>query len=166
MMRGATTAIGTFALAAAAAGLLGGCGEGGPKRDGAGAIEQAGETRLLTLRAGDCVSNLRERIENPDGGHNGVPKVTAVNCSAEHDAEVLLIARLGGGDWPGFSIVEGEAARGRSQLQPRLVRAKRAGGPLQVVSFKPTQPRWDFEDQHEILFLALFDKRQRGHAPN
>lgn len=164
MMRGARTAIGTLALAAAAA-VLGGCGEDGPKRDGAGAIAQAGETRLLTLRVGDCVSNLRERLENPDGGHNGVPKVTAVNCSAEHDAEVLLTAPLGGGDWPGFSIVEGEAARGRSQLQPRLVRIKRAGGPLQIVSFKPTQPRWDFEDQQEILFLALFDKRQRGHAP-
>jgi hypothetical protein len=153
-----------LALAAAGA-LLGGCGEDGPRRDAAGAIAQAGDTRLLKLRAGDCASNLRERLENPDGGHNGVPKVTAVNCSAEHDAEVLRIAPLGGGEWPGFEIVDGEAARGRSQLQPRLVRDKRAGGPLTIVSFRPTQPRWDFEDQHEILFVALFDRRQRGHAP-
>ena len=65
----------------------------------------------------------------------------------------------------GLPIVEGQAARGRSQLQPRLVRAKRAGGPLQIVSFKPTQPRWDFEDQHEIVFLALFESPQRGPAP-
>jgi hypothetical protein len=153
-----------LALAAAGA-LLGGCGDDGPRRDGAGAIAQAGETRLLNLRAGDCVSNLRERLEHPDGGHNGVPKVNAVNCAAEHDAEVLLVAPLEGDDWPGFEIVDGEAARGRSELQPRLVRAKRAGGPLQIVSFRPTQPRWDFEDQHDILFIALFEKRQRGHAP-
>jgi hypothetical protein len=152
-------------LALAASALLGGCGERGPQRDAAGAIAQPGDTRLLTLRVGDCVRNLGERLEHPDGGHNGVPKVTAVNCSAEHDAEVLLEAELGGGAWPGFSIVEGEAARGRSQLQPRLVRVKRASGPLQIVSFKPTQPRWDFEDQHEILFLALFAKAQRGAAP-
>ena len=165
MMRGARTTTGALAAAAAAAALLGGCGEGGPKRDAAGAIEQAGTTRLLNLRAGDCASNLRERLENPDGGHNGVPEVTAVNCAAEHDAEVLLTAPLGGGEWPGFQIVDGEGARGRSGLQPRLVRIKRAAGPLTIVSFRPTKPRWDFEDQHEILFIALFDKRQRGHAP-
>lgn len=153
-----------LALAVAIA-VLAGCGDDGPRRGPAGAIEQAGDTRLLNLRVGDCVSNLRERLENPDGGHNGVPKVTAVNCSAEHDAELLLVARLGGGAWPGFQIVDGEGARGRSQLQPRLVRIKRAAGPLQIVSFRPTQPRWDFEDQHEILFIALFDERRRGHAP-
>ena len=94
-----------------------------------------------------------------------MPKVTAVQLLGRARRRGLRIAALGGGEWPGFSIVEGEAARGRSQLQPRLVRAKRAGGPLQIVSFKPTQPRWDFEDQREILFIALFDKRQRGHAP-
>ena len=152
-------------LALAAGALVAGCGEDGPKRDAAGAITRAGDTRLLTLRVGDCVSNLRERLENPDGGHNGVPNVTAVNCSAKHDAELLLTAPLGGGEWPGFSIVEGEAARGRSRLQPRLLRAKRAGGPLEIVSFTPTQPRWDFEDQHEILFLALFERSRRGAAP-
>jgi hypothetical protein len=145
--------------------LLGGCGEDELRRDATGAITQAGETRLLNLRVGDCASNLRERIGNPDGGHNGVPKVTAVNCSAEHDAEVLRIAALGGGEWPGFSIVDGEGARGRSELQPRLLRIERARGPLKIVSFRPTQPRWEFEDQHEIVFLAFFDKRQRGHAP-
>jgi hypothetical protein len=162
MMRGSRTALGALALIAAA--LLGGCGGDGPARDGAGAISRSGDTRLLSLRVGDCMSNLRERLGNPDGGHNGVPKVTAVNCSAEHDAEVLLTAQLGGGDWPGFAIVDGEAARGRLQLEARLERIERAGGPLQVVSFRPTQPRWDFEDQHEILFIALFGKRQRGHA--
>lgn len=160
MLRGARAT--TVVLAAA---LLGACGGSGPERAASGAISRAGDTRLLNLRAGDCVSNLRERLENPDGGHNGVPEVTAVNCAAEHDAEVLFVAGLGGGSWPGFSIVEGEAARGRAALQPRLLRAKRAGGALEVVSFKPTQPRWDFEDQHEIVFLALFDRRQRGPAP-
>src|SRR3982750_1492998 len=97
-----------LALAAASA-LLAGCGGDGPRRSGAGAITRAGETRLLNLRVGDCVSDLRERLEHPDGGHNGVPKVTAVNCAAEHDAEVLLVAPLDGDDWPGFAIVDGEA---------------------------------------------------------
>jgi hypothetical protein len=164
MVSGATTRRGMVALAAAAA-VVGGCGEDGPKRDAAGAIEQAGDTRLLNLRVGDCVSNLGERLRNPDGGHNGVPNVTAVNCSAEHDAEVLRIAPLGGGEWPGFQIVDGDGARGRAELQPRLVRIKRTAGPLRIVSFRPTQPRWDFEDQHEILFIALFEEPRRGHAP-
>ncbi len=163
MASGATTGRSLLALAVAGA-VLAGCGEGAPKRDAAGAIEQAGDTRLLNVRAGDCVRNLRERLEHPDGGHNGVPEVTAVNCSAEHDAEVLRIAPLGGGEWPGFEIVDGEAARGRNELQPRLVRIKRAAGPLTIVSFRPTKPRWEFEHQHAIFFIALFDKRRRGPA--
>jgi hypothetical protein len=160
MWRTVTT---TMALAAAA--LLGGCGEGGPKRGASGAIEQAGDTRLLTLRTGDCVGNLLESLDNPDGGHNGVPKVTAVNCSAEHDAEVLAITPLGGSEWPGFTIVDGEAARGRQHLQARLERSEDAGGPLKLVAFRPTRERWEFEDQHAIVFLALYDKRQRGPGP-
>jgi hypothetical protein len=164
MASGTTTRRSWLALAAAGT-VLAGCSGGAPKRDAAGAIEQGGDTGLLNLHAGDCVANLRERLESPDGGHNGVPEVTAVNCSAEHDAEVLRIAPLGGGGWPGFAIVDGEAARGRNDLQSRLVRIKRAAGPLTIVSFRPTKPRWDFEDQHEIVFVALFDKPRRGPAP-
>jgi hypothetical protein len=154
-----------FALALAAAALLAGCGDEGPERGAAGAIEQPGEARLLALRAGDCMSNLRERLEHPDGGHNGVPKVTAVNCSAEHDAEILRVTALGDGAWPEFPVVDGEAARGRQQLRARLSRAKAAGGPLTLVSFRPTQERWDFEGQRAIYFIALYDKRQRGPGP-
>jgi hypothetical protein len=152
-------------LAVATAAMLGGCGEDGPQRDASGAIERAGDTRLLELRIGDCISNLRERLDNPDGGHNGVPKVTAVKCSQEHDAEIVKLASLDGGDWPGFSIVDGEAARGRQQLAPRLARVKQVGGQVTVVSFRPTRERWDFEHQRAIYYLVLFDKPRRGAAP-
>ena len=152
-------------MALVAAALLGGCGEGEPARDPGGAIDQASETRLLELRAGDCIADLRDSLKHDDGGHNGVPKVTAVKCTAKHDAEVLRVTQLGDGPWPDFVIVNGEAARGRQELRPRLARAERAGGPLEIVSFRPTQPRWDFEDQHAIYFIALFDKPQRAPAP-
>jgi len=149
-----------------AAALLGGCGgEGEPARDQSGAIDKASQTRLLKLRAGDCIADLRDSLEHDDGGHNGVPKVTATKCTAKHDAEVLRVTQLGDGPWPDFPVVDGEAARGRQELQPRLLRAKRAGGPLAIVSFRPTQPRWDFEGQHAIYFIALFDKPQRSPVP-
>ncbi len=154
-----------LAVAAAAAALLGGCGEDGPQRDAAGAIERAGDTRLLELRIGDCIGNLRERLENPDGGHNGVPKVTAVACSEQHDAELVKLARLDDSEWPGFSIVDGEAARGRQQLAPRLARVKQPGGQVTVVSFRPTRERWNFEHQRAIYYLVLFDQPRRGAAP-
>jgi hypothetical protein len=163
MASGATTRWGTAALALAA--LLGGCGEDAPRRDATGAIERAGETRLLKLRAGDCVRDLRESLENPDGGFNGVPKVTAVGCSDEHDGELVSVAPLGGGAWPGFAAVDGAVSRGRRRLQARLVRAARTGGPITLVSFRPTKERWDFEDQHAVYFLALYDRRQRVQAP-
>lgn len=164
MASAATTRRLTLALTGAAL-LLGGCGDEGPARNGAGAIEKPGEALLVRLHAGDCVSNFRDRLEHPDGGHNGVPKVTAVNCAETHDAEILMVAPLGGGEWPGFAIVDGEAARGRVALQPRLVRAKRVAGTLTLVSFRPTSERWAFEDQHDILFIALYDKPRRGPAP-
>jgi hypothetical protein len=163
MASAATTRRLTLAMAAAA--LLGGCGEDGPQRDAAGEISKAGETRLLELRTGDCVSNLRERLSNPDGGHNGVPKVTAATCSQEHDAELVKIARLDDGDWPGFNIVDGEAARGRLQLAVRLARVKKFGGRVKIVSFRPTRERWDFEGQRAIYYLALFEEPQRSAAP-
>ncbi len=153
------------AAVTAIAALLGGCGEDGPRRDASGSIERAGDTRLLELRLGDCVSNLRDRLEHPDGGHNGVPKVTAVKCSEQHDAELVKLARLDDGDWPGFGIVDGEAARGRQQLAERLARVKQFGGQVKVVSFRPTRERWNFEHQRAIYYLVLFDKPLRGAAP-
>jgi hypothetical protein len=159
-----TTARRTLAWATAllAALLLAGCGESGPERDGAGAITGPGEVRLLKLRVGDCVADLRHSLDNPDGGHNGVPKVKAVACSQRHDAEVLKIAKIGDGDWPGFAVVDGEAARGRQQLQPRLTAAAPAAGRITLVTFRPTQDRWEFESQHQILYLALYRRLRTG----
>lgn len=152
----------TATLAAAVALLVAGCGDSAPKRDAAGHITKSGETRLLTLRTGDCVGDLRNSIENPDGLHNGVPKVNAVPCDQPHDGEVLLISRLGSGPWPGSAIVDGAASSGHSALQPRLAKASSASRPLQLYTFRPTQPRWDFEHQHEILFLVLDARPRRG----
>ncbi len=151
-----------WAPALLAALLICGCGESEPDRDSAGRIQGPGEVRLLKLHVGDCVGNLRTSLDNPDGGHNGVPKVEAVPCSEPHDAEVLKIAKVGDGDWPGFPIVDGEAARGRQQLQPRLTAADPSAGKLTLVTFRPTQERWEFEDQHQIVYLALYRKPQRG----
>ena len=99
-------------------------GDSAPQRNSAGAIDGPTETRLLELREGDCVANMRMGIEKPDGGHNGVPKIVAVPCSQPHDGEILLIEDIGDGDWPGAHIVDGEAARGRQGLTPRLARAR------------------------------------------
>jgi hypothetical protein len=154
-----------IALALAAAALLAGCGEAGPKRDAAGAIAQAGDALLVKLRVGDCVGNLRDRLDHPDGANNGVPKVTAVKCAAKHDAELVKIARIGTGEWPGFEIVDGEAARGRQQLAVRLVRARETGGRVQVVSFRPTKQRWEFENQHAVYYLVLYAEARRGTLP-
>ena len=153
----------TLALAAAA--LLAGCGDQGPKRDAAGAISQAGKAGLLTLHIGDCMTDLRERLENPDGSNNGVPKVQAVNCAAQHDAELVKIATIDGKEWPGFTIVDGEAARGRLELASSLDKARAEGGEVQIVSFRPTKERWNFENQHAIYYLELYDTPHRGAAP-
>ena len=94
-----------------------------------------------------------------------MPKVTAVKCSSAHDAELVKIARVAGKEWPGFVVVDGEAARGRLQLAVRLARAKRAGGRVEIVSFRPTQAALGVRGQHAIYYLALYDKRQRGPTP-
>jgi hypothetical protein len=158
-------------LTFAAAALLAACGDTpAPQRDGSGAITKAGEISLLKLAEGDCVGDLRERLDNPDGGHNGVPRVQGVPCAEPHDGEVLEIAPIAeGDDWPGEVIVEGEAARARPALQARLQRvAKQTGAPagqLTLLSFKPIQERWEFEDQHEIVQLVLYKRPQRGSLP-
>ncbi len=150
-----------------AATLLAACGEAaGPARDGTGAVAQPTETRLLALRAGDCVENMRMGLAKPDGGHNGVPKIVAVPCSRLHDGEILLVTKIGDGDWPEAHIVDGEAARGRQGLTQRLARAEAAvGDDLTLFTFRPTQERWEFEDQHEIVFVALLPKPRRGALP-
>ena len=147
-----------WALALLAALLIAGCGDEKPERDAAGRIEGAGQVRLLQLRVGDCISNLRDSFNDPDGSHNGVPRVKAVPCAEPHDGELLRIDAIGDGDWPGSSIVNGEAARGRQALQPRLTAANASAGKLTLLSFTPTQDRWEFEDQHEIVYLALYTK--------
>lgn len=142
--------------------LVAGCGASEPQRTDAGAIEQAGESRLLELRAGDCVGNLRKSIDEPDGGANGVPAARAVPCAERHDGEIVRISAIADGPWPGAQIVDGEAARGRQALQPRLAAAKSGGAKLTLLTFKPTRERWEFEDQHEIYYLVLYAQQRRG----
>ena len=156
------------ATALVVAAALAACGDdAGPPRDSTGAIEQPTETRLLALREGDCIENMRMGLEKPDGGHNGVPKIVAVPCSRPHDGEILRITRIGDGDWPGAHIVDGEAARGRQGLTQRLARAEAVtgGDALELLTFRPTQERWEFEDQKTVYFVALLAKAQRGALP-
>lgn len=149
------------ALAGALAVLLVSCGGAEPARDSSGTITTPGETRLLNLRAGDCIGDLHASIDDPDGGHNGVPSVKAVACSQRHDAEVLQIAQIDGDPWPGYSVVQGEAARSRAELRQRILKAD-VDGDVKLFSFSPSKERWNFEDQHEIVYIALFAKSQRG----
>lgn len=149
------------ALTAAVSVLLAACGAGDPQRDSSGAITEPGQTRLLTLRVGDCVADLRTGFDDLDRGRNGVPLVRAVSCSERHDGEVLKIAAIGGERWPGYGVVKGEAARSRPALKRRLSAADAPGG-VTLISFSPSEERWNFEDQHEIVYLALFAQPRRG----
>jgi hypothetical protein len=154
-------------MAVGVAALVAACGASAPKRNDSGTIAKAGSISLLKLRVGDCVSSLRRGIANPDEGHNGIFKVEAVPCARPHDGEVLRISGLGGGAWPGWSIVDGEAARGRVALEQRLSRATPqagadAGGQLSLFTFRPSQERWEFEGQRTIVFLVLYAKPRRG----
>jgi hypothetical protein len=157
----ATVAAAGIAVAAA------GCGEAAVKRDATGKISKAGQASLLKLRPGDCVSDLRKQlIEDPTSSDNGVPTVNALPCAQPHDAAVLTISRIEGKDWPGSSIVDGEAARVREVLRARLSRLQDAapGERLTFVSFRPTQDRWEFENQHQIVYAVLYAKARTGPA--
>jgi hypothetical protein len=159
-------ALATMAVASLAAAVAG-CGEASVQRDAAGTISKAGKANLLKLRTGDCVSDLRTRlIDDPTSADNGVPTVNALPCAQPHDAEILTISRLEGKDWPGSPIVDGEAARVREALRGRLSRLQDAapGERLTFVSFRPTQDRWEFENQHQIVYAVLYTKPQRGPA--
>ncbi len=158
-------ALATVAATGIAAAVAG-CGAAAVQRDAAGAISKAGKSNLLELRAGDCVSDLRKQlIDDPTSSDNGVPTVNALPCAQPHDAEVLTISRLEGRDWPGSAIVDGEAARVREALRARLSRVQAAAGQrLTFVSFRPTQDRWEFENQHQIVYAVLYAKAQTGPA--
>ena len=148
--------------------LLAACGGApGPQRDSAGAVTAAGEVRLLKLREGDCVDNLRSALDDAEGGPNGVPKVRAVPCAALHDGEVLQIKPIADSTYPGPAIIDGEASRGRIELGPRLDRAKQQAGAdarrqFSLLTFRPSDDRWDFEHQREIFYLALYNQPRRG----
>jgi hypothetical protein len=96
--------------------------------------------------------------------------VQGVPCAAIHDGEGLEIAPIAEGeDWPGEAIVAGEASRGRPAPQQRLDgAARRSGakaGQLTLLTFKPIEQRWEFEHQHEIVYLVLYREPQRGSLP-
>jgi len=153
--------------AASLAAAVAGCGEAAVERDAVGTITKAGKAKLLKLRPGDCISDLRTQlIDDPTSADNGVPTVNALPCAQSHDAEILTISRLAGKDWPGSPIVDGEAARVREALRARLSRLqqKTPGERLTFVSFRPTQERWEFENQHQIVYAVLYAKPQRGPA--
>lgn len=149
------------ALTGAVSVLLAGCSSGDPQRDSSGAIAEPGQTRLLKLRAGDCAADLRNSFDDLDRGANGVPLVRAVPCSKPHDGEILQIGPIDGEQWPGYGVVNGEAARSRPALRQRLSAANVPGG-VTLISFSPSKERWNFEGQHEIVYVALFAQPQRG----
>ena len=158
------------ALLAAAATLLAACGDDEPsvQRDASGALAAPAEMLLIDLHVGDCVANLRTAYENDDGGHNGVPEVRAVPCSHLHDGEVLQIKRITETSYPGTQIVDGEASLGRLELEQRLDRARiksedlRRRREFQLLTMRPDDNRWEFENQRDIFYLALFAKPRRG----
>jgi hypothetical protein len=159
-------ALATMAVAGIAVAVAG-CGKAAAERDAAGNISQAGHENLLKARVGDCISDMRKQlIDDPTAAHNGVPSVHALPCTQPHDAQILLTSHVAGGGWPGSDIVDGEAARGRETLRARLSRLQAAtpGTDLTLVSFRPTQDRWEFEKQHQIVFAVLFAQPQRGAA--
>ena len=157
------------ALLAAAATLLAACGDDEPvRRDATGALAAPTEMLLIDLHLGDCVANLRTAYNNDDGGHNGVPTVRAVPCSYLHDGEVLQIKRITETSYPGTQIVDGEAALGRLELEQRLDRARlhskdlRRRREFELLTLRPDDNRWDFENQRDVFYLALFAKPRRG----
>ena len=157
------------ALLAAAATLLAACGDDeAVRRDATGALAAPAEMLLTKLRFGDCVGNLRTAFYNDDGGHNGVPLVRAVPCSYLHDGEVLQIKRITETSYPGTQIVDGEASLGRLELRKRLDRARirsqdlRRRREFELLTFRPDDNRWDFENQRDVFYLALFAKPRRG----
>jgi hypothetical protein len=158
------------ALLAAAATLLAACGSDEPpaRRDATGALTAPAEMLLIELHLGDCVANLRTAFDNDDGGHNGVPEVRAVPCSYLHDGEVLQIKRITETSYPGTQIVDGEASLGRLELEQRLYRARlrseglRRRREFQLLTLRPDDNRWDFENQRDVFYLALFAKPRRG----
>jgi hypothetical protein len=157
------------ALLAAAAPLLAACGVDAPvRRDATGALAAPAEMLLLELRLGDCVGNLRTAYYDDDGGHNGVPRVRAVPCSSLHDGEVLQIKPITEKSYPGTQIVDGEASLGRLELRKRLDRARirsedlRRRREFELLTFRPDDNRWDFENQRDVFYLGLFAKPRRG----
>ena len=157
------TALATLALAArgAARGLR----RRRPERDAAGTITKAGKAGLLKLRAGDCMTDLRERLDEPRRrrqrraeGH-GRQLRRAARRGDPHDRDARR-ARSG--------RVRDRRRRGARAVarscEPRLVTAagRGPGERLTFVAFRPTQERWDFENQHAIVYLVLYAKPQRG----
>jgi hypothetical protein len=103
-------------------------------------------TRANDVQVGDCVADV------PDV--NRVTGLTAVPCAQPHQAEVVEVIELPGGDFPGEPAL---TKQGQDTCGPALSSyAPRAGrdGSVQLLYIYPTQATWALGD-HQITCLAV-----------
>jgi hypothetical protein len=123
-------------------------------RDDSGAIVDAGDLDVMSLRLGDCFDDA-ENLEDV------VIDVAAVPCSAPHDNEVFSVQSLAasfGDAYPGeatlseftYEICSGVAF-------DSYVGGSYVDSSLEVFTFTPTQESWDEGDREFVCALYRLD---------
>lgn len=139
----------TIALAAAI--VLSGCSAVGdiidgdePKRDDTGAIVEAAEADVFSLRVGDC-------LNYEDVATGMVETVGTIPCGEAHDSEAYAVTELPEGDFPGDDSIDASADEFCYSEFAAFVGMAYEDSALGYWPLTPLQVGWEQVDDRQIL---------------
>jgi hypothetical protein len=141
----------TLLLSAAALLLLAACG-GDPSRDESGAITEAGDLSVFSIRVGDC-------FDDTETADDEIQSVAAVPCEEPHDNEVYAAFDIGGENdpFPGADALFARADEACFQPFEDFVGIAYEDSRLDFFPITPTAGSWDDGDREVLCTLYDFN---------
>ncbi len=104
-----------------------------------------------TADRGDCV----DTAEMGGSGDEGVTEIPTVDCSEEHDAQVVHVYEIDGDDYPGEDAILAQADEECVRGFEEYVGSDYMESQLAVLPLYPTAETWDVANDREVLCIAV-----------
>ncbi|HLS24239.1 MAG TPA: septum formation family protein [Beutenbergiaceae bacterium] len=102
-----------------------------------------------TADRGDCVDTSEM------GGPDGVTEIPTVDCTEEHDGQVIHVYEIGGDDFPGEDAIIAQAHEECVSGFEEFVGSDFMESQLDVFPLYPTADTWEQADDREVLCIAM-----------
>ncbi|WP_420112009.1 septum formation family protein [Pseudactinotalea sp.] len=108
-------------------------------------------TGLVSAEVGACTTT--DVMDN-----SSVSTLPLMDCSYEHDAQVIGLFDVEGDEYPGVATVRADARAGCEEAFEDFVGIAVADSDLELWHISPTEGTWDNNDDREVICIAYLEE--------